>query len=141
MTLNSQHQLKYNGNLKWLVNNTILYVIHGSRSYGTFTKSSDYDYKGVAITPKEYRNGYLLKFEQAESREPDSVIYNLNKFISLAADCNPNIIEVLWTDEKNIVIKTDIGKKLVDNRQLFLSQKALHTFRGYSVYGSIHTIY
>ena len=122
--------IKYNGNLPWLVDRTVIYGRHGSHAYGLNIATSDEDFKGVCIPPPEYRNGFLNHFEQAESKVPDTVIYDIRKFMSLAAECNPNIIEVLWSDH---MIVTPIGEELISNRDLFLSQKAKHTFSGYAM--------
>jgi len=136
-------EIPYTGNLPWLVDRTILYVIHGSRAYGTNRPDSDYDYKGVAVPPRPYRDGFLLKFNQAiqspDKEQPegpdnaDMVIYGLQKFMKLAAECNPNIIEVLWVDDADVLLCTEAGRLLREHRVDFLSQKALHTFRGYSM--------
>ncbi len=122
-------------NLLWLQNNTIFLTEHGSRAYGTNVATSDTDYKGVCIPPRKYHLGYLEQFHQAEFRDPhpDMVIYDLRKFFKLAADCNPSIIEVLFTEPRNHVIVTPIGQTLLEHRDLFISKKAKHTFGGYAV--------
>jgi hypothetical protein len=117
----------------WLRASTILLTRHGSHAYGLSTPTSDEDFKGVAIPPREYFLGYAKRFEQSECRDPDLVIYEIRKFFHLAADCNPNIIEVLWTDPSEHVIVTPLGQELVDARALFLSRKARHTFSGYAI--------
>lgn len=124
----------YSGNLIWLPERTIFVTVHGSQAYGTNTPESDIDVKGLAIPPKEYFLGYLHNFEQAESGEPyDMVIYGLRKFMKLAGDCNPNIIEVLNTDPEDWVIETPLFHKLWEKRELFLSKKARYTFSGYAI--------
>jgi hypothetical protein len=108
---------------------------HGSHAYGTNIESSDEDFKGVAIPPTKYFYGFVNKFEQAEFRDPnpDMVIYELRKFMALAADCNPNIIEMLWVDSSDHLLVTSAGEKLLSARGAFLSQKAKHTFSGYAL--------
>lgn len=122
-------------NLEWLYDDTIFLTEHGSQAYGTSTPTSDTDYKGVAIPPARYFHGYLERFDQAEFRKPnpDMVIYDIRKFFKLAADCNPSIIEVLFTDERNHVLVNGFGKRLLENRDLFISKKAKHTFSGYAI--------
>ena len=121
-------------NLPWLKDRTIFLTQHGSRAYGTSLPTSDTDYKGVAVPPRVYFTGFTQKFEQAESGEPDDlVVYELRKFMALARDCNPNIIEVLWTDPSNHVMMTQAGRMLVDARDMFISKKARHTFSGYAM--------
>jgi uncharacterized protein len=121
-------------NLPWLQDGTIFLTEHGSQAYGTSTPTSDTDYKGVCIPPSKYFHGYLERFDQFEHHHtPDLVIYDIRKFFKLAADCNPSIIEVLFTDEQNHKILTPLGNKLLAHRQSFISKKAKHTFSGYAV--------
>lgn len=120
-------------NLPWLWDSTLFLTRHGSHAYGTNIATSDEDFKGLCIPPKRFFNGFSERFEQAEFKhEPDMVVYDIRKFFRLAADCNPSIIEVLYTTEDNHRIVTRLGKQLLDNRDLFLSRKAKHTFSGYA---------
>ena len=123
----------YRGNLDWLEANTILLAKHGSHAYGTATPESDLDIKGIAVPPSKYFLGYLERFEQATQNEPDLVIFDIRKFFSLAADCNPNIIEVLWVADEDILRTTLFGDRIREHRDLFLSKKARHTFSGYAM--------
>lgn len=124
---------EYKGNLPWLCDRTIFMTVVGSHAYGTNIEGSDVDVKGVCVPPKEIVLGFNQNFEQTEQNEPDLVIYGLQKFMNLAANCNPNIIEILYTDPKFHLIKTDVGQKLLDHRHLFLSRKAKFTFSGYAI--------
>jgi predicted nucleotidyltransferase len=124
---------EYKGNLSWLYNRTIFLTVVGSHSYGTNIEGSDVDVKGVCIPPKEIILGFDQNFEQSDQIDPDLVIYGLRKFMFLAANCNPNIIELLFTDPKFHLIKTEVGQKLLDHRDLFLSKRAKHTFSGYAI--------
>ncbi len=124
----------YRGQLKWLPERTIFVTVHGSQCYGTNTPESDIDVKGLCVPPADYFLGYRQQFEQAEGKDPyDMVIYDLRKFMRLAADCNPNIIEVLNTDPEDWVIETSLFRKLWEKRDLFLSRKARFTFSGYAL--------
>jgi uncharacterized protein len=123
----------FRSSLPWLAERTIYLTRHGSQAYGTSLPSSDLDVKGVAIAPAPYYLGFLQRFEQAESHEPDVVIFELRKLMSLAAECNPSLIEVLWTDEEDHLLVTPAGRELLDARAAFLSRKARHTFAGYAL--------
>jgi predicted nucleotidyltransferase len=112
--------------------NTILFVNHGSYAYGLSTPESDQDYKGILIPDKKYFFGYLNRIEQQEYKNPDITVYEIRKFFKLAADCNPNIIEILWVDESDIVQSSIYGDKIIQNRDKFLSKKARYTFSGYA---------
>lgn len=119
----------------WLQDRTILLVRHGSHAYGTSTPESDEDFKGVAIAPRSHYLGFVKSFEQEEikpPREPDTVIYDIRKFFSLAAACNPNIIEVLHVDPEDHIIVSPIGESLLSHKDKFLSKKARYTFSGYA---------
>jgi predicted nucleotidyltransferase len=142
-----------------IIKHTIFLTIHGSYAYGTSRPGSDVDIKGIAIPSPPYFFGFSNKFEQFEGQIPsfkvggvefrqhvgeiigrevpgsekiDSVVYDIRKFFSLAAACNPNIIEVLFGEENEHIITTQFSDKLMDNRHLFLSTKAKYSFSGYA---------
>lgn len=118
--------------MSWIKDNTVFLTTHGSRAYGTNTEDSDYDYKGVAIPTVPYYLGFQNKFEQAELKEPDTAIYEIKKFFSLASSCNPNIIEVLFTDPSDHVYVDSIGEEILNAKDSFLSKRVRHTFAGYA---------
>jgi predicted nucleotidyltransferase len=116
---------------------TIFLARHGSHAYGLNTPTSDEDFKGVCVKPKEAYFGFLNRFEQQEhmgskSDGIDKVVYSLDKFAHLAADCNPSIIEVLFVDDSDVLKCDAWGEQLRENRDHFLSKKARFTFAGYS---------
>lgn len=116
---------------------TILLVRHGSHAYGLNVPSSDEDFKGVCIKPSRFYLGFLSRFEQHEhmgskSGGVDRVVYSLDKFAGLAADCNPNIIEVLHVADEDVLQCDEYGEELRAHRDDFLSKKAKHTFAGYA---------
>jgi predicted nucleotidyltransferase len=116
----------------WLENNTIFLSIHGSTSYGLNTPESDVDMCGVVVPPKEFFLGFQHHLDQIQFNKPDGCIYNIIKFCKLAAENNPNVMELLWIPEKYWVSYTSDWLKLVRNRHLFLSSKIKHTYLGYS---------
>jgi uncharacterized protein len=122
----------YKGNLTWLPSRALFAVRHGSHAYGTNTPSSDLDIRGAVIPPKEYLYGFLQNFEQAEAKEPDLVLYDLRKFMRLASDGNPNVVEVLYVDAVDIMQMTPLGERLLANRDDFLSQRMRFSFAGYA---------
>ena len=124
----------------------------GSHSYGINTTRSDTDYKGIFIAPKKYYLG-LNQIEQKDKgwennsvRFPflngvkDLVFYELGKYLNLAKDANPNILELLFENEEFYqYIDPVVGQKLIDSRQLFLSKKVKYTYSGYA-YAQIRKI-
>lgn len=118
---------------KYLEKHTIFKTIHGSRAYGTNTENSDLDIRGVAIVDDtKYYFGYLDRFEQFENKNDDIVIYDIRKFFKLASDNNPNIIELLFVDEKFWQKSNGLWIKIVENRNKFLSKNIRYRFLGYA---------
>lgn len=123
---------KYRGNLDWLRKSTVLMCRSGSWSYGTNTSSSDEDFRGIAIAPKQYALGALHKFEQAEIKDPDCVVFCLKKYTSLASQANPNILELAFTDPEDILIKNEYFD--LDSIKIeFLTKRVRHTYSGYAL--------
>jgi hypothetical protein len=105
----------------------------GSHAYGTSLPTSDVDTRGVFIAPPSHILSCVHKIEQAEDKATDTVIFELKKFMNMAANCNPNIIELLFTDERNILFMHDTFRRIREHAHLFLSRKAKHTFSGYAM--------
>lgn len=123
----------YTGGVPWLGERTVYLTRHGSMAYGTSTPSSDLDLRGICVAPKHYYMGFTHTFEQAVQHEPvDLTISELRKFMKLAADANPNALEILYTDPSDWLHVRPVMELLFANRDLFLSTKAKHTFSGYA---------
>jgi uncharacterized protein len=133
----------------WLGTNTVYVVETGSHAYGTSTPESDFDYRGAAIPPKEYFYGFD-NFEQADAKgtvnhvnmglitrlpeDSDITIWALEKMIRLASDGNPNMIELLFADESNMIyVDKYVMEPFFDIRDCFLSKLLKHRFSGYAM--------
>jgi len=114
----------------WLIYN----VLTGSRAYGTSNPDSDYDYRGIFALPvlERIRLTQLPEEVSGDPTRPDLTYYELAKFLRLAADCNPNIIELLFMPQDCIQVCTPAMQLVLDNRAAFVSTKAYHTFSGYA---------
>lgn len=62
----------------------------------------------------------------------DTVIYAVNKFVSLLAQGNPNIIELFGNDPELYVNMTPEGQMLLDNRELFLTRRIAYSYGGFA---------
>jgi len=112
---------------------TIYLARHGSHAYGLATPTSDLDLKGVCIESREYHLGFLHKFEQDERKEPeDRVVYSLRKFVRLLSECNPNVIEVMFVQDSDVLVCDPFGALLREARDLFITRMARFTFAGYA---------
>ena len=105
--------------------------LSGSHLYGTNTELSDEDLRGVFIPSKEYFYGFK-RTDQFEDKINDITYFEIRKFIKLALDCNPNIIELLYVPEDKWITSSIQWKRIVEERDKFLSTKCKHTFMGYA---------
>jgi hypothetical protein len=124
----------------------ILLALTGSQAYGTAIATSDSDYKGIFIAPKEYYLGFKLieqkdsgwETESGTGKFPmldgvrDCVVYELRKFLTLVGNNNPNIMEMLWLDDDFYSYLSPVGVHLCSYREAFLSQKIRNSFAGYA---------
>lgn len=114
-----------------LGDNIMLLTLGGSRAYGTNVPTSDWDFRGIALnSPKELL--IAKDFEQVRDEETDTTIYSFNKMIKLLTECNPNTIEILGCEPEHYFYLTPEGQMLLDNKDLFLSQKAIYSFSCYA---------
>ena len=114
-----------------LGDNIILLGLGGSHAYGTNIEGSDLDLRGAAThSPRDILTGG--GFEQVTNDETDTTIYSLEKLISLLSNCNPNVIEILGLEPWQYIYISPIGQRLIDNKEMFLSKRAIHSFGGYA---------
>lgn len=109
-----------------------LLALGGSHAYGTNIIGSDIDIRGMAINPTKQIFGLEKDFEQVVETNTDTTIYSLNKMTKLLISCNPNTIEILGCLPEHYLYVNEAGKLLLDNKQNFLSIKAIDTFGGYA---------
>lgn len=116
---------------KNLGNNIIILTLGGSHAYGTNNENSDLDIRGCALNSKMQ----ILtneNFEQFVNEATDTTIYAFNKLVSLLSNVNPNTIEMLGNKPEHYFYVSSIGQELIDNANLFLSKKCVHSFGGYA---------
>lgn len=111
----------------------ILEGIVGSTAYGLDTENSDIDIKGIYMLPLE--KILEVNFNQNKTTkvhtDPDWSYHEIGKYMSLVASGNPSLIELLFLDKYTSY--TDVGNLLIQNRNLFLSKKAImNAYRGYA---------
>jgi len=127
----------------------IFLTLHGSHAYGTATATSDIDIRGVAIAPlptyfgtrpwEQLRDSTpftqtLLQQRMPHATDPaDCEVFNLTKFVRLAADANPNILDILFAHPDDWLYSTPAWERLYEHRHLFLSMRVRYTYTGYAM--------
>lgn len=106
--------------------------IVGSNLYGTNTPQSDIDVRGVFVPDEQYFYGWLHRIEQFEDKVNDVTYHEIRKFLKLAVDNNPNIIEYLFIPENLCMVYTKEWEDIINERNKFLSKKIKYTFSGYA---------
>lgn len=109
----------------------ILLGLAGSYSYGTDNENSDIDIRGVALNSSSDLLG-LTDFEQYVDEHTDTTIYAFRKMVQLLLSCNPNTLELMGLNPEHYLYLDDIGRRLVDSTELFLSKRAIQSFGGYA---------
>lgn len=117
----------------------ILETIAGSHLYGTNHANSDIDIRGIAIEPINCIIG-LEKFEQYEHPVEDYVVWGLKKFVNLALNNNPNVLDILFAPpNKWRLANSTYWYPIYDIRHEFLSKGVQKTFTGYA-YGQLQKL-
>lgn len=124
--------------------------ITGSVAYAANNDMSDQDIYGICMLPLDmafpHRVGYIKGFGPApeyfetmnqhhiirDDKEYDVAILSIVKFFSLAAENNPNIIDVLFLPERCVLAQTEVGRHMRTNRHQFLHKGSMHKFLGYA---------
>jgi predicted nucleotidyltransferase len=161
MILDELHKKKLIAPPHFILANTQYLTIMGSNAYGVADtnvkdKVPDFDVYGFCIPPKEYIFPHLrgeipgfgtagTKFDQwqqphildpdanmGRGKEWDFQIFNIVKMFELCRQGNPNMLDSLFTPENCIVHITQVGRKVRDNRKLFVSKLVWDKFRGYA---------
>lgn len=114
-----------------LGDNVMFLTLGGSHAYGTNVEGSDIDVRGVALNRPEELIG-LSNFEQVQDHATDTTVYAFRKFVELVSRCNPNTIELLGNKPEHYLQVSSAGRMLLDNKEIFLSKRAVYSFGGYA---------
>lgn len=125
--------------------NLIFLGYRGSIAHGMYIPNSDpdsvddKDIMGVFFAQPGHYIGIQKEKETRERvhNEWDSVCYELRKLLYLLAKGNPNVLSLLWLDERHILYTSDHWKKIQDIREAFVCKNVYHSFSGYAR-GQLH---
>ncbi len=113
----------------------ILKVLVGSHAHGLARPDSDYDYRGVYVTPtsdllKLGKGGYKGT-HWVEGESEDNTSYELAHFLHLATKSNPTILEVFAAPVEAV---NETGEELLSLfPHIWSSRAVLAAFTGYSL--------
>lgn len=137
-----------------LADRTLFLAVAGSRAQGLHRPDSDVDLRGVAVPTARELLGYRTRFAQADDPAAlaafagvldaderavagrtrlEGSVYALAKFVRLAADANPSILEALFCRDAEVRICTPLGERLRAARHATLSIRAAESFSGYGL--------
>ena len=107
-------------------------TIWGSYAYGTNIEESDIDLTGFFIAPKINLYNILDKWEYTtfkRDKENDTIM-EFRQFCHLCSEAKPYHLETLFMPDEYILYENWIGKKMRDNKDLFLSKLIYDSFVG-----------
>lgn len=134
-----------------ILRSTVGSGLHGIAIAGT----DDHDEMGIYIEPPEavlglstwdYKNNvptcaegsnysglphYTSRTKPEGAGDTDLVIYSLRKYLRLATKGNPTALLPLYAPEESLLLSSQLGDELRENRNWFLSQEAIERFLGY----------
>lgn len=106
-------------------------VMVGSHSYGLNVETSDEDFKFIYIDSME---DILSGNATTQINVTDDYVgYEIGRYLELLRKQNPNIIEILYTDDKFIKYCDPLFREnIIKNRDSFLSNKVAFSFGEYA---------
>ena len=121
-------------NIEYIKNNGLVLFecLSGSRSYNIHKETSDFDYRGVYISPIDDIFGFDYK-EQINDDKNDIVYYEVRRFLQLLKSNNPGLLEMLFTDESNIIYKHPLFDKILEHKDKFITKNCRNSFGGYAI--------
>lgn len=111
----------------------ILKALVGSRAHGLHNEDSDWDWRGVFVTPTSEILSLGFKYSPTSWIEGkvDDTSYEIGHFLMLCTKANPSVLEVLMA--KECKVNTSCANKLRDLFPfMYNPQDAFNAFTGYA---------
>ena len=112
-----------------LFDRVILRCVIGSRAYGLARDDSDTDRRGVYLPPADLHWSLSGAPQQLQNDATQEVYWEIQKFVTLALNANPNVLECLHTPL--VETATPLARELLAMRESFLSKRVYRTYSGY----------
>jgi len=107
--------------------------VAGSHAYGTDIPGSDIDLRGVYVLPAASYLAIARPVEQVADERSNEIYYALRRFLELAVDANPNIVELLYMPPDCVTLRTPCADRLIAARGLFITKRAYDSHVGYAL--------
>jgi predicted nucleotidyltransferase len=120
--------------------NLIFLGYRGSIAHGLYIPNTDpnsiddKDIMGCFLAKRDYYIGLKKEKETIEKwyNEWDCVYYEIRKLFHLLLKGNPNVLSLLWLDDRYILKTTPAWDMVKENKDIFVSKKVYHSFTGYA---------
>jgi predicted nucleotidyltransferase len=109
----------------------LLKIRVGSHAFGTNIETSDEDFLEVHQCDNEELFGFNYRDELQFTKDHKS--FELKKFLELLLKANPTTLEMLFSDESNIIYKDESLNWLFENKEMFVTKQSLQTFGNYAI--------
>ncbi|WP_309572116.1 DNA polymerase beta superfamily protein [Deinococcus sp.] len=105
--------------------------VAGSRAFGLATDASDTDLRGFYLPPvrDDWSLGGVSEQLEFGADGTEEVYWETRKFVLLALEANPNILEVLHSPQ--VITATLMALEVLELRGAFLSRLVYQTYAGY----------
>lgn len=116
------------------VSKVLMLCLAGSHAYGTAMPTSDTDIRGIIVArPGVIRAPFRTLKEMGIEDEEDGKVYELNNFMALFCDMNPNIIELGFTDDQATLYKHPAWDNVRASLPQLLNKNVAYRFSGYAM--------
>jgi predicted nucleotidyltransferase len=109
----------------------LLKVRVGSHAFSTNIETSDEDFFEVHQCSNDEIFGFNYRDELQFTKDHKS--FELKKFLELLLKANPTTLEMLFSDERNIIYKDPSLNWLFENKEMFVTKQSLQTFGNYAI--------
>jgi predicted nucleotidyltransferase len=107
--------------------------VAGSHAYGLAGPHSDVDFRGIYALPGTAFLAIEPPPAQVSDAKGDIVYYSLKRFVELALDANPNILELLFMPSDCIRFQSPLFEPLLAARAGFVTRQAYSSHVGYAM--------
>lgn len=111
-------------------------VAHNMCTVAEYNSIDDIDLMGIVPGDPEHYLGLTDMWSSGtkEIKEGpiDNVLYDVKKMFRMLLNGNPNVMSLLWVKPEHYLLLTDAGRRIIENRNLFVGKHLFHSFAGYA---------